>query len=96
MNTAKKLSRLALAATAAAIFSTAAMTGTATADEGKVGKCMGANSCKGHSQCKGESNACAGKNACKGQGFVKMTKDACMAISPTSPGASAFLFQDIG
>ncbi|MGB5834585.1 MAG: hypothetical protein WBG92_21725 [Thiohalocapsa sp.] len=92
MNTAKKLSRIALAAAAAAAFSTATVMSPAHAEEGKNGKCMGANGCKGHSSCKSAENACAGKNACKGKGFVTMTKEQCEQIS----GTESFLWQDLG
>jgi len=49
------LSSVALAAAAAVMFSTVAVS-TARADEGKV-KCEGVNSCKGHSACKSANNA---------------------------------------
>ncbi len=66
------LSGVALAAAAAVMFSTVAMT-TAQADEAKV-KCQGVNSCKGQSACKSANNACKGQNSCKGKGFVEMSK----------------------
>jgi hypothetical protein len=68
---------VALAAAAAVLFSTAAVT-TAHADDAKV-KCQGVNSCKGHSACKGANNACKGQNSCKGQGFLEMSKADCDA-----------------
>ncbi|HEY7963652.1 MAG TPA: hypothetical protein VID49_06035 [Steroidobacteraceae bacterium] len=71
------LSSVALAAAAAVMFSTVAVS-TARADEGKV-KCEGVNSCKGHSACKSASNACKGQNSCKGKGFLEMTKAECDA-----------------
>jgi len=71
------LSGVALAAAAAFMFSTVAVT-TARADEAKV-KCEGVNSCKGHSACKSAHNACKGQNSCKGQGFLEMTKSECDA-----------------
>jgi hypothetical protein len=74
---AKILSQVALAAAAAVMFSTVAVT-TASADEGKV-KCEGVNSCKGHSACKSANNACKGQNSCKGKGFLEMTKADCDA-----------------
>jgi hypothetical protein len=69
MNT---ISKLALAASAAALFSTAvvAPVNAAEADEGGSVKCQGINSCKGTSKCKTASSACAGQNACKGQGWI--------------------------
>jgi hypothetical protein len=75
--TSKTLSRVALAAAAAVMFSTAALS-TASADEAKV-KCAGVNSCKGHSACKSANNACKGQNSCKGKGFLEMTQADCDA-----------------
>ena len=73
----KMLSNVALAAAAAVMFSSVAIS-TASADEAKV-KCEGVNSCKGHSACKSANNACKGQNSCKGQGFMEMTKADCDA-----------------
>ena len=73
----KMLSNVALAAAAAMMFSSMAIT-TASADEAKV-KCDGVNSCKGHSACKTANNACKGQNSCKGKGFVEMSKADCDA-----------------
>ncbi len=42
-------------------------------------KCYGVNKCKGAGACGGK-NGCAGQNACKGHGFVKVSKEACLAI----------------
>jgi hypothetical protein len=78
MITTKKVTGLALAATAAALFATAPMTTSAGASS--IGHCMGVNACKGHSDCKTAKNACKGQNACKVQGFVEMTKQTCMQI----------------
>jgi hypothetical protein len=75
--TSKMLSSVALAAAAAVMFSTAAVS-TARADEAKV-KCEGVNSCKGHSACKSANNACKGQNSCKGKGFLEMSKADCDA-----------------
>jgi hypothetical protein len=71
------LSSVALAAAAAVMFSTVAVS-TASADEGKV-KCEGVNSCKGHSACKSANNACKGQNSCKGKGYLEMTQAQCDA-----------------
>jgi hypothetical protein len=73
----KSLSRVALAAAAAVMFSTVAVT-TASADDAKV-KCSGVNSCKGQSACKSASNSCKGQNSCKGTGFKMMTQADCDA-----------------
>jgi hypothetical protein len=71
----KKLTGLALAATAATLFATAPI--SASAAGSSEGKCMGVNACKGHSDCKTAKNECAGHNACKGQGFVMMDEETC-------------------
>ena len=76
------LSGVALAAAAAVMFSTVAVS-TASAEEGKV-KCEGVNSCKGHSACKGASNSCKGQNSCKGKGFLELTKADCDAAQAKS------------
>ena len=73
----KSLSRVALAAAAAVMFSTVAVT-TASADDAKV-KCSGVNSCKGQSACKSANNSCKGQNSCKGTGFKMMTQAHCDA-----------------
>lgn len=75
--TSKKVSAYALAAAAAALFSTAPITANA-GDEAKV-KCEGVNACKGTSACATAKNSCAGQNACKGQGYLQLTKAECDA-----------------
>jgi hypothetical protein len=66
----KITSGLALATTAAALFSTlAAPVQAASHAEGMV-KCSGVNSCKGTSECKTAKSECKGHNSCKGQGWV--------------------------
>lgn len=79
MNNAK-LSGVALAAAAAAMFS---FISVASADEGAKheGKvhCEGVNACKGSSACKTANNACKGQNSCKGMGFLDMTQAECDA-----------------
>ena len=87
MNTAKKLSGLAIASAAAALFATGcvAMEGggaSSTAEEAKI-HCMGVNACKGTSACATANNACKGHNACKGQGCLPMTKSQCEAKGGT-------------
>ena len=69
MNT---ITKFALAASAAAMFSTAVAIPASAAEEAgsETVKCQGINSCKGTSKCKTASSACAGQNACKGQGWV--------------------------
>lgn len=75
--TGKKVSAYALAAAAAALFSTAPITAHA-GDEAKV-KCEGVNACKGTSACGTAKNSCAGQNACKGQGYLNLTRAECDA-----------------
>jgi hypothetical protein len=77
MTKTKKFSSIALATTAALMFTTAPLM-SAQADEAKV-KCEGANACKGQGACGGSKNSCSGKNACKGQGFTMLTKAECDA-----------------
>lgn len=86
MNSYRKITGLALATSAAAIFamsgctttggSGAAETQTASAE----GHCSGVNACKGHGACKTASNACAGQNACKGTGFVALDEKTCADV----------------
>lgn len=69
MNT---IAKLALAASAAALFSSA-VTAPAYAGEADATasvKCQGINSCKGTSKCKTADSACAGQNSCKGHGWL--------------------------
>jgi uncharacterized membrane protein len=66
-----KAGKLALAASAAALFATVTATPAFAADEQSTTvKCHGINACKGQSKCKTATNACAGQNACKGQGWL--------------------------
>ena len=82
MNTAKKISGVALAAAAATMFAVAPMSASA----GAKGKCVGGNSCKGTSACATATTSCAGQNSCKGQGWVKLTKAECSANGGTFEG----------
>lgn len=77
MSMSKKFSAVALATTAALVFSAAPLM-TAQADDAKV-KCEGANACKGQGACGSAKNSCSGKNACKGQGFTMLPKAECDA-----------------
>jgi uncharacterized membrane protein len=71
-------SGLALAATAAALFSTSMVTTVAHAADAGTVKCSGVNTCKGTSECKAAKSECKGQNSCKGQGWVsKKTADEC-------------------
>jgi hypothetical protein len=76
MTTARKISGVALAATAATLFSIAPMNLSAAA-HGDKAKCVGGNSCKGQSACHTATTGCAGQNSCKGQGWIKATKAEC-------------------
>jgi len=75
MNNVTKISGLAIAAAAAAMFMSAPAA-MAAKHEGKV-HCMGVNGCKGKSECKTASNSCKGQNGCKGQGFMSMSEKEC-------------------
>ena len=79
MNQAKKLSGVALAASAATLL-LAGMTATTVASAGETVaevKCSGINSCKGTSACATATSACAGQNSCKGQGWIKASAEEC-------------------
>lgn len=69
MNT---IAKMALAASAAALFSSAVIMPTYAGDTDEAGsvKCQGINSCKGTSKCKTAESACAGQNSCKGHGWI--------------------------
>lgn len=67
----------ALAAAAATLLITGAVSAPSHAASDAKGHCMGVNSCKGTSACGTSANACAGKNECKGKGFLEMTKADC-------------------
>jgi len=69
MNT---IAKLALATSAAALFSGAVITPAYAGEtEGAASvKCQGINSCKGTSKCKTAESACAGQNSCKGHGWL--------------------------
>ena len=78
MNTAKKLSGAAIAATAAVMLMSGSVVsaGEAPAVKAQV-HCLGVNSCKGTSGCATANNACKGQNSCKGQGWLAMSKAEC-------------------
>jgi len=73
-------SGLALATTAAALFSMGTVATTVHAAEDAVVKCSGINSCKGTSECKTAKSECKGQNSCKGQGWTA-TKSAAECTS---------------
>ena len=78
------LSSVALAATAAVMFSGVSV----AADQATSAtvKCQGVNACKGQSACKNANNACKGQNSCKGKGFVEMSKADCDAAKAKAKG----------
>jgi len=77
MNTANKITGLAIAAAAAAMFAMVPVA-QAAKHEGMV-HCTGVNGCKGKSECKTASNACKGQNSCKGNGMMTMSEKDCKA-----------------
>ncbi len=94
MNTAKKLSGIALATAAATLLlagcggktesKAAAGAEKAAAPEAaaKVAKvkCSGINACKGKSACATATSACSGQNSCKGKGWMYVpNKEECDA-----------------
>ena len=79
MNSKRKFGTIAMAAAAAALFSTAPITVAQAASDANI-HCFGVNKCKGHNDCKTAENACKGHAACKGHGFVTMSKHACEEI----------------
>jgi hypothetical protein len=83
MNSAKKLSGVAIAAAAATLFATAPVTVQASSYGSAKGHCVGVNACKGMSSCATADSKCKGMNACKGQGYVKATAEACKQLGGT-------------
>ncbi|HHJ18359.1 MAG TPA: hypothetical protein ENJ84_00785 [Gammaproteobacteria bacterium] len=83
MNTAKKLTGLAIATTAATLFLTGceSMGGMGMGADTKSATvhCMGVNSCKGKTACGTAHNSCKGQNSCKGKGWLPMSKSECDA-----------------
>jgi len=76
MSYSNKLTGIALATAAAAMFAAAPV--SAGDNGGSTVKCMGVNACKGMSSCKTADSACKGQNSCKGHGFVKIRdKETC-------------------
>jgi len=80
------INKIALAAAAAALFSSAIapVAFAAEMNEEATVKCQGINSCKGTSKCATAENACAGQNKCKGHGWIPAaSKEACTAKGGT-------------
>ena len=63
------VTRISIAAAAAALFSVVAVPAV-NAEESTSVKCTGINGCKGQSKCATAENACAGQNSCKGKGWL--------------------------
>lgn len=70
----------AMAAAAAALLLSGAVSSPSIAASDAKGHCVGANACKGQGACKTAKNECGGMNACKGQSFLEMTKAECDKI----------------
>lgn len=76
MSYSNKLTGIALATAAAAMFAAAPV--SAGESDGNTVKCMGVNACKGKSSCQTADSSCKGQNSCKGHGFVEVrSKDVC-------------------
>lgn len=73
MSYSNKLTGIALATAAAAMFAAAPV--SAAESNGSTVKCMGVNACKGHSSCQTADSSCKGLNSCKGQGFVEVRNE---------------------
>ncbi len=79
MNTAKKLSGIALATAAAGLFAATLATPVLAAKHEGMVHCLGVNGCKGKSDCATADSACKGHNGCKGKGWVAMSAKDCKA-----------------
>lgn len=86
MATMKKFSGVTLAAAAASLLLSGAVsadTGTGSKTANANIKCAGINSCKGQTACKSASNDCKGKNSCQGKGFLTVSQEECLAKKGT-------------
>ncbi len=83
MNKTRKLSGLAIASTAAAIFATTPMMASAEKAKQPDIKCTGINGCKGQGACKSKNNACAAQNSCKEKGWIHGTEQQCKDMGGT-------------
>lgn len=75
MTMTNKLTGIALATAAAAMF--AGAPAHAGESSGNTVKCMGVNACKGKSSCQTAESSCKGQNECKGHGFVAVSEETC-------------------
>ncbi len=62
------------------IMAVAATFSAPSAAQAEDAQCYGVNKCKGAGDCGGKGTSCAGTNSCKGQGWVSMSKEACLRI----------------
>lgn len=85
MNKAKRLTGIALATSAAALFLAAPLTSHA-GSAGDMVKCAGVNTGKGKTFCKNPNNACKGQNSCKGSGIVPLPEKFCDAVGGKNIG----------
>ena len=82
-----KTTGILMAATAAALFSTAGIVNAGETSKGSDHvKCSGVNACKGMSDCATASSACKGHNSCKGEGWLQMSRSECDAKGGTVMG----------
>ena len=78
-----KKAMLAGAALTGLLFGVSGCSSSTTTSNEVVGECHGMNACKGTGACGGKGHSCAGQNKCKGQGWLKLSKDECLAKSGT-------------
>jgi hypothetical protein len=68
-----------IAAAAATMALSGAVTSATAATADDTVHCAGVNSCKGTGDCKTAENACKGQNTCKGHGFLALKAADCKA-----------------
>ncbi len=88
MSSVKKMSGMAIASAAAALFLSGcdgaptgsdagnAVDAASSANEAEI-HCVGINACKGHSGCATADSSCKGQNSCKGKGWLPMSETEC-------------------
>lgn len=77
----KKLTGIALATAAAAVFTTVPVTSVVASDGVN---CYGINGCKGQGSCNTPTSKCNGTNSCKGKGVLAVkSKAECKAKGGT-------------
>jgi len=80
MTKGKKLARMAIAASAAALFIAGCESAGGIKGVDAAINCTGVNGCKGLSDCKVAQSNCAGLNDCKGLGFVSVSRATCQKL----------------